>query len=358
MNAIERGTFNYAEMFPDSKYVKATSRKAVKQPTIAELITDYIDTARKTKSLSPSTIVSYLRWANHRLIPQWGNQPAADITPLQLTQWIADLSTELTPKSVRNCVGLLSAVLNRAAGYGIIKTNPLAPIKLRNFLPKRSRSDDDDIDPFNDAEIDAILSACETVQDRALFQFAFSTGLRTGELIAIKWTAIDKLRNQIMVTDNIVWGEVGTVEKSTKTDKGRVIPILPGAAEAIAAMRPISEIMGSFIFLHPNHRGRWSDDQQIRTRWKTILRRAGVRYRNPYQTRHTFASRLLMAGEQELLVAKLLGHASVEMVRRHYGKYIKQPDGMVLRGDYSGFGANLGQSEPSITQQNPTKKIA
>ena len=149
MNAIERGTFNYAEMFPDSKYVKATSRKTVKQPTIGELITDYIDTARKTKSLSPSTIVSYLRWANHRLIPQWGNHLAADITPLQLTQWIADLSTELTPKSVRNCVGLLSAVLNRAAGYGIIKTNPLAPIKLRNFLPKRSRSDDDDIDPVD-----------------------------------------------------------------------------------------------------------------------------------------------------------------------------------------------------------------
>jgi len=49
----------------------------------------------------------------------------------------------------------------------------------------------------------------------------------------------------------------------------------------------------------------------------TILRRAGVRYRNPYQTRHTFASQLLISGEPELLVAKLLGHTTTEMGAVH-----------------------------------------
>jgi len=47
---------------------------------------------------------------------------------------------------------------------------------------------------------------------------------------------------------------------------------------------------------------------------------------------------LLMAGEPELTVAKLLGHTTVEMVRRHYGRYISQPDGVVLRGEYVELG--------------------
>ncbi|MEQ6290949.1 hypothetical protein ACFPAG_10035 [Vogesella sp. GCM10023246] len=72
--------------------------------------------------------------------------------------------------------------------------------------------------------------------------------------------------------------------------------------------------------------------------WTRILAETTVRYRNQYQTRHTFASMLLMAGEPELTVAKLLGHATVEMIRRHYGRYIKQPDGLILRGEYRELG--------------------
>jgi integrase len=78
----------------------------------------------------------------------------------------------------------------------------------------------------------------------------------------------------------------------------------------------------------------------------SALLRTGVRYRYLYQTRHTFASRLLAGGEQELLVAKLLGHATVETVRKSYGRYISQAGEIVLRGDYSSFGADLGQIKP------------
>lgn len=53
-----------------------------------------------------------------------------------------------------------------------------------------------------------------------------------------------------------------------------------------------------------------------------------------------------MQGEPELLVAKLLGHSTVEMVRRHYGRFIKEEEGIMLRGDYSKFGADLGQQAP------------
>jgi integrase len=180
----------------------------------------------------------------------------------------------------------------------------------------------------------------------ALWQFAFATGLRTGELIAIKWGNIDAINGVIHVEDNVISAEVGTVEKDTKTGKARDIPILPAAQTALNAMRPLSSLAGEYIFIHPNTRQRWRDDQQMRKgSWKPALLRAGVRYRIPYQTRHTFASKLLEQGEQEILVAMLLGHSTVEMVRRHYGRYIKQTGGIKLRGDYSKFVANSWHSD-------------
>ena len=356
-NAIERGQFDYAQFFPNSTYAKRHAPVLKKRPTVGELIDAYIDTARRARSLSPSTLASYDRWANSRLKPKWGERFADELQTTELRTWIADLIGELASKSVRNCVGLLSAVLNRATSDSVIKESPLAPIKLKSVLPKKKKADDEDVDPFNDEEITAILKHFRTPEERALWQFAFATGLRTGELIAIKWGDIDEIRGVIRVKDNVVSSDIGTVEKDTKTGNIRDVPILPGAAEAIATMRPLSRISGKYIFLHPVTRQRWRDDQQMRKgSWQPTLLRAGVRYRYPYQTRHTFASRLLMAGEQELLVAKLLGHATVEMVRRNYGRYITQKGGITLRGDYSKFGADLGHGaldKPALIDVKP-----
>ena len=53
------------------------------------------------------------------------------------------------------------------------------------------------------------------------------------------------------------------------------------------------------------------------------LKRAGVRYRNPYQTRHTFASMMLTAKEHPMWVAKQMGHSDWGMIQRVYGKFIE-----------------------------------
>ena len=344
LNSIERGTFDYAAYFPNSAIAKRHAPISKKRYTVSNLVDSYIATARRSKSLSPSTIASYARWAESRIKPKWDQTFADALTTPELRAWVADLVSELEPKSVRNCVGLLSAVLNRAAADSVIQSSPLAPIKLKSILPRKQKAGDDNIDPFNDDEIASILSACRSIEERSLWQFAFASGLRTGELIAIKWGHIDWQRSMIRVEDNIVMAEGCSVEKDTKTGNVRDVPILPAARDALEAMKPVSRMASSYIFIHPVTHQRWSNDHQLRTSyWKPTLLRAGVRYRIPYQTRHTFASRLLMAGEPELLVAKLLGHATVEMVRRHYGRYIAQPEGITLRGDYSKFGADLGQ---------------
>lgn len=343
MGAIARGTFDYATFFPQSRKARELAALAPKAaPTVGKLLDQYIDTARRSQALSRSTTESYARWAEARIRPKWGDTRVDALDPALLRLWIVGMVEDgLSPKSARNVVGLLSAVLARAVSDSVIPSNPLGSIRLRSVLPRRVREEPPD--PFNDEEIASILAACRWPHTRALFQFAFATGLRTGELIGLRWDDIDTRRGVIVVSGSVVCHQ----EKDTKTGTTREVPLLPAAQQALDVMRPISSMASEFVFLSPAGR-RWRDDAAIReAHWRPTLKLAKVRYRHPYQARHTFASRLLIAGEPELLVAKLLGHATVEMVRRHYGRWIPQPEGIRLRGDYSQeFGAQSGRSTP------------
>ena len=89
----------------------------------------------------------------------------------------------------------------------------------------------------------------------------------------------------------------------------------------------------------------WETDGQIRkTAWSHALKKAGVRYRNPYQTRHTFASTLLMAGENPLWVAQQMGHKDWGMIRKRYGRWIPEVDA-TAGGKVMHFWAQLSHRE-------------
>jgi hypothetical protein len=84
------------------------------------------------------------------------------------------------------------------------------------------------------------------------------------------------------------------------------------------------------IFENPRTGARWSGDLVVRGAWKRAVSAAGVRYRRPYQTRHTYASMMLTAGESPMWVAQQMGHKDWTMIARVYGRWIK--DAMPLAG--------------------------
>ena len=81
--------------------------------------------------------------------------------------------------------------------------------------------------------------------------------------------------------------------------------------------------------------------------WIPALKRAGVRYRNPYQTRHTFASMMLMAGEHVMWVAKQMGHTDWSLTAKRYSRWISSdmPDaGKKAEAAWSAFGQRAAVS--------------
>ncbi len=198
---------------------------------------------------------------------------------------------------------------------GIIDRNPMERVK---NLPLETREPD----PFTPEEVVLIVKMAEG-PFRNLVQFAFWTGLRTSELIGLEWGDVDWKRGAIFVSRAIV----RNVVKETKTKAGmREVKLLEPAREALEAQKEHSLLPEGRIFTNPITRAPWNDDTVILRHWQSVLRRAGVCYRNPYQTRHTYANLLLSAGENPMWVASQMGHADWGMIRKRYGRWIPSVD--------------------------------
>ncbi|HZV67532.1 MAG TPA: site-specific integrase, partial [Telluria sp.] len=201
-----------------------------------------------------------------------------------------------------------------------IESNPFDSIKLKKLVAREQLNSDFTADPFDIDEIEAILSACVREQERNIFLFAFASGMRPSEYIALAWPAVSFVKHAVSVDCAFVDGKA---KFTGKTDASlRTIDLRQGAHDALLAQQCHTKLAGGLVFLNPAYGAQWAGDKPIWRRWKRILLAAGVRYRNPYQTRHTFASSLLMLGANPLYVATQMGHVDTTMVTRTYGKWI------------------------------------
>lgn len=338
LNAIARNAFDYAEYFPDSKTAKELAKPEAKT-LIADALDDFMrdaDAAVERGAMSPSTLHGYRKIVDNILRVKWGRMSIQDVTPAMLRTWITAM--DCTAKTARNVISPLHSIFQDALNDGTIEANPLDRLALNKILTKTKRKSAYEVDPFSLEEISAILDACEGPA-RNLFQFAFWSGLRTSELIGLRWEDVDFQAGVVHVRQAVVVRKT----KTTKTQAGlRDVLMLPSARAALSAQRQWSALAPhGRVFTCPWTNKPWTGDKQIRVNcWTHILKAAEVRYRNPYQTRHTFASMLLSRGENPLWVAQQMGHVDTEMIVKHYGRWIPEHDartGYTLKNAWDEF---------------------
>lgn len=316
VHAIAQGTFDYATTFPDSpnRFLFAEYKGAgYKLETWLETWLE-----RQQKHLKSSTYDGYRKIVMHTLIPAFGSLALTELRRANVRDW-CDQQTA-SNKRLGNVQSVLRAAMQDALDDDLIETNPLYGWK---YARKEAPKPEDDIDPFATDEQLAILQSCRDLQHRNLFQFAFWTGLRTSELVAMQWGDIDWRRGSVRISRAKT--QAANEAETTKTRRGtRDVKLLGPAMEALTAQKAHSFLAGTTVFLNPLHSAPWEGDQAIReSAWKPALRRAGVRYRNPYQTRHTYASMMLTAGESPIWLAQQMGHSDTAMIFRNYGRWIE-----------------------------------
>lgn len=318
-NKIERGTFVYAEYFPRSARLKIFGNGAAGK-TVKMYLDEYLEIC-ETRNLSPSTIVGYKKC--RRALSSLHIFPANELTPAALKTWIQSQKTTL--KTIRNHLSFLRSSLDEAITDGVLQINPVSLVTASRYQSKKTENVSDYVvDPLTPAEVNALLTSARNKQWENLFRFAIETGLRSSELCALRWRDIDFIQKTAHVQNASVAG----ITKGTKTKAGtRKVELTDEAMYALASQKTFTFIKDAIVFEDPKTEKAWANADAIRKKaWVPTLRKAGIRYRNPYQTRHTFATRLISRGVNLFWLAGQMGHKGPEMLFRHYGRYLKEYD--------------------------------
>lgn len=232
----------------------------------------------------------------------------------------------LSNRRVNMIVGVLRLCLDPVVRKGWLRSNPAREGKpLREAKTK--------IDPLSFDEVKLFLwKGLLDEEERRYFRTAFFSGLRPSEQIGLQWPFVDWHAKVMGINSRVTkrGGEGAPKNESSNRD----VQMMPFVETALRAQRPVSELRSKYVF--PNTLGGPLDSTNLRERvWKPALRRAGIRYRTMYQTRHTFATLALASGEDPGWVAKQMGHTTEEMIFRRYRKFIPnltRRDGSALGG--------------------------
>ena len=265
---------------------------------------------RKRATLARSTYGDYLSIWNRYVLPHFGNVPLCRVTRRDVEEFLDQLAG-ISAKRKNNILVPLKCLFNEATRRGDIEEPPTEHIRrFREIKPFA--------DPFSFPEMRLLL---EHVDPRygAYFTTAFLTGMRPNEMIALKWPNVDFEMRCITVREGRVLG----IEGPPKTTSSyRDIDMLDPLLEVLRQHRQASQRGAGHVFT--NRQGNPLEVNNLRNRvWYPTLRKAGLRKRTMYQTRHTFASLMLSHGEDPLWVARMLGHTGLDMIFRHYGKFIR-----------------------------------
>jgi len=166
---------------------------------------------------------------------------------------------------------------------------------------------------YSPEEVHALVRDAASDQDGALFLTAAYTGLRRGELIALRWRDVDFERSAIRVAGSYANGHLTT----PKSGHGRVVPMVPEVAEALARLSQRDEGTGDDDLVFCGEFGGYLDGSALRRRFVAAQERAGLRQIRFHDLRHTFGTLAVRGAESIVELQNWLGHAEVRTTMRY-----------------------------------------
>jgi len=266
----------------------------------------------KSHELKYSTFDKYKNIVKNRLEPYFSNMQIEDIKPSDIKKWLYNID-DVGVKSKRHYLSVLSGIFQEAFYDEVIQRNPVKFIKLPKLIKKS-------IKPFTADEVKAIMKEAKNDNYRYYLAIAFYTGMRSGEIIALKKCDID-LKNQT-ITVQRSRSRFGEDTPKTKYSI-RIIPI-------IELLKPYIEELyykhsNEYLFITQYNEPYRDNSVFYQQFYKPTLKKLGIEYRKLYNTRHTYATNMLYNNlVTPVQLAQLLGHANTQMVYDVYVNYLEK----------------------------------
>lgn len=275
---------------------------------------------RTVVHLRPSTRRIYDANLRNHILPDLGDMELGKLTPSMLRAWLAGLTTKvgrhgkpLANGSVAQAYRTLNRVLVAAVDNELVGRNPLAGIK-----PPRA-----DVEPMrflSHADVATLAQAIDP-RYRAFVLVAAYTGLRAGELMALRRTHVDLLHRSIAVVEQVQSIAGHHIVSAPKTAAGRRAVSLPGiVASALEEHLSVYGEPGADGLVFPSPEGGFLRLENFRRRaWTPATIAAGVAPLRLHDLRHTCASLAIAAGADVKVLQRMLGHASAALTLDRYG---------------------------------------
>ncbi|MGL1958686.1 MAG: site-specific integrase [Colwellia sp.] len=310
LDAIAWGQFDYLKHFPTSKKGLELANSQACNINISKMINDWFK--RNQSQWEYSTLRGYISKIDHHIEPNFGHISVSNFKPSLFKDWGA--TSTLSGKSKNDVRSIMHSAFQELYIDEIIDGNPMARVKRFKHIKAEP-------EPFNAIEREKILAQM-TGYVRNLYEFAFWTGLRTSELLALSRCDIGLDRKVVFVRKALVKGRM----KGTKSKSGeRTHQLHEKALTALKAQLAILPTEQDRIFINPKTMQPWRDDRAIYHRgWVPAVKKSGVKFRKQYNTRHTYASTMLTENKPIAWVAKQLGHSDIAMTLSTYARWISE----------------------------------
>lgn len=279
--------------------------------TFADACAEWLRYVEHDRQRAPSTLRDYRNVVKGSLLPEFGAETALEqVTTERIDTFRARLLAEgcLTRRSAQKVMVLLYGILKRAKRCKWIATNPAEDVE--RISVKRSG----DFNVLSPLQVEAVARAAANAQDAAIFTVAAFTGLRLGELRALRWGDVDFANRTIIVRSSYTHGAPGR----PKSGKVRSVPLIDQAARALDGLSRREHFTGVDDLVFASDVGRPFDDGPLRERFYAALARTGLGHLREkdepivfHDLRHTFGT--LAAATWPLHdVQGYMGHADIQ----------------------------------------------
>jgi integrase len=273
-------------------------------------------------------------------LPEFGDKPVEAITADMIDDYRARLvrEGELSARSINKLLVQLQSIFKRAQRRHKLPVNPAAGIDRQPL--KRSG----DFDVLTPAEVEALARAAASEQDAAIYTAAAFTGLRLGELRALRWADVDFAKRLVHVRRNYTSRALG----DPKSGKVRSVPLIDQALPAFDRLSQREQFTGDTDLVFCSAVGTYIDESALRRRYYAALKRAGLKRLRFHDLRHTFGTLAVQAFPLSDVMG-YMGHADISTTMVYVHHVPRHDAAERLSRVVSGSGDFLGSENVSRT---------
>ena len=244
-----------------------------------------------------------------KILPYFREYRIEDIRVSHIEAWQRRLLTKYSTSTVNKCRVLLGQIMRKAVANDIIQKNPVDfAVKLEIVYKKRIG--------YTIKEAVRMMTQSAGLLQIYLY-LAFTTGLRSGEILGLRWEDI-YWEYGVLVLNRSVTKGILTIGSSGKKNHDRVIPLFPEVVETLKAWKAQS----NSPWIIANKQGGHYHETKSLIKWsfKPLLKELGIEYRGLYVTRHTWSSIMKNLGVDDDLTSTVAGN-SMRVREAHYNTF-------------------------------------